>query len=180
MTDWMETFFDGVDLLGEQRRAARGALARRFIVPPFSVLDARGGYWKERKRAWLDMGIQSEVGRIAKRKWEQGCAPRPGYKDVRPVRESGRGKYGGGDCWRSGGTGDKGSGTSVFDPVLCELVYRWFCPAGGQVVDPFAGGSVRGIVAAECGLRYWGCDLSGRQMAANKEQAEKICPGGAD
>jgi hypothetical protein len=32
-------------------------------VPPFSVLDARQGYWQERKRAWLSLGIQSEVGR---------------------------------------------------------------------------------------------------------------------
>lgn len=35
----------------------------RFIVPPFSVLDARQGYWQERKRAWLAIGIQSELGR---------------------------------------------------------------------------------------------------------------------
>ena len=40
------------------------------------------------------------------------------------------------------------SGTSVFDPVLCEVAYRWFSPPGGHVLDPFAGGSVRGILAA--------------------------------
>jgi hypothetical protein len=38
-------------------------LADRFLVPPFSVLDARQGYWQERKRQWLALGIQSEVGR---------------------------------------------------------------------------------------------------------------------
>lgn len=38
-------------------------LADKFLVPPFSVLDARQGYWQERKRAWLSLGIQSEVGR---------------------------------------------------------------------------------------------------------------------
>ncbi len=63
-----------------------------------------------------------------------------------------------------------GSGTSIFDPVLCELAYRWFCPPGGIVLDPFAGGSVRGIVAAMLGLRYIGIDLSERQIAANTEQ----------
>ncbi|MGB3315839.1 MAG: DNA methyltransferase, partial [Albidovulum sp.] len=41
------------------------------------------------------------------------------------------------------------SGTSIFDPVLCEIAYRWFCPQGGTVLDPFAGGSVRGIVASQ-------------------------------
>jgi DNA modification methylase len=67
------------------------------------------------------------------------------------------------------------SGTSIFDPVLCELVYRWFCPAGGAVLDPFAGGSVRGIVAAKLGLRYTGIDLSERQIEENRKQAQDIC-----
>jgi hypothetical protein len=70
------------------------------------------------------------------------------------------------------------TGTSIFDPVLCELAYRWFCPPGGLVLDPFAGGSVRGIVAAKCGRRYIGVDLSERQVAANREQAWAICDGG--
>lgn len=64
----------------------------------------------------------------------------------------------------------EGSGTSIFDPVLCELVYTWFCPAGGQVVDPFCGGSVRGVVASLLGYRYWGCDLRAEQIAANEAQ----------
>lgn len=70
------------------------------------------------------------------------------------------------------------SGTSIFDPVLCELAYRWFCPPGGLVLDPFAGGSVRGIVAAKLGRRYVGVDLSGAQIAANEIQAARICEGG--
>jgi DNA modification methylase len=64
------------------------------------------------------------------------------------------------------------TGTSIFDPALCELAYRWFCPPGGLVLDPFAGGSVRGIVAAKCGRLYIGIDLSERLVAANRAQAE--------
>ena len=41
----------------------KATLNDRFIVPPFSVLDARQGYWQERKRQWLALGIQSELGR---------------------------------------------------------------------------------------------------------------------
>jgi hypothetical protein len=63
---------------------------------------------------------------------------------------------------------------SIFDPVLCELVYRWFAPVGGLVLDPFAGGSVRGIVAEKCGLHYTGIDLSGAQLEANRVQAQAI------
>lgn len=70
------------------------------------------------------------------------------------------------------------SGTSIFDPVLCELAYRWFCPTGGSVLDPFAGGSVRGVVASLCGFDYHGVDLSARQIAANEAQAHDICTTG--
>ena len=42
-----------------------GALAERFGVPPFSILDARKGWWQDRKRAWIDLGIRSELGRGA-------------------------------------------------------------------------------------------------------------------
>jgi hypothetical protein len=73
-----------------------------------------------------------------------------------------------------------GSGTSIFDPVLCELVYRWFCPPAGTVVDPFAGGSVRGIVAAKLGRRYVGVDLRPEQVAANDAQARRICADAGD
>lgn len=43
--------------------APRVTLADRFGVPPFSVLNAREGWWQDRKRAWLAIGIKSELGR---------------------------------------------------------------------------------------------------------------------
>lgn len=65
---------------------------------------------------------------------------------------------------------DVGSGTSIFDPVLCEIAYRWFCPQGGTVLDPFAGGSVRGLVASRLGRRYVGIELRPEQVDANRAQ----------
>jgi hypothetical protein len=56
----------GIDLDGSGAmtpQQARTTLAERFGIPPFSVLDARQGYWQERKRAWLALGIKSDVGR---------------------------------------------------------------------------------------------------------------------
>lgn len=70
---------------------------------------------------------------------------------------------------------ERGGGTSIFDPVLCELCYRWFCPPGGLIIDPFAGGSVRGIVASKLGRKYMGIDLRQEQVDANIEQAKTIC-----
>lgn len=78
----------------------------------------------------------------------------------------------------AGGYEDSGpgtSGTSIFDPVLCELIYRWFCPLSGLVLDPFAGGSVRGIVASKLGRQYVGVELRPEQIAANRDQAVRIC-----
>lgn len=69
-----------------------------------------------------------------------------------------------------GGMSSGQTGTSIFDPVLCELIYRWFCPPAGRILDPFAGGSVRGIVASHLGRAYTGVDLSGKQLAANRMQ----------
>ena len=34
-----------------------------FIVPPFSVLDTKQGYWQKRKKYWLSIGLKSEIGR---------------------------------------------------------------------------------------------------------------------
>ncbi len=64
-----------------------------------------------------------------------------------------------------------GSGTSIFDPTLCELLYRWFCPVAGIVLDPFAGGSVRGLVASCLGRSYFGLELREEQVKANRDQA---------
>lgn len=148
----------GTDLFGESMApAASGPVAERFGFPPFSVLDAKQGEWQERKRAWAALGIRGEVGRDAE-----------AYNTTKWLRD----KNNGGEP--IGGSID--TGTSIFDPVLCECIYRWFSPVGGQVVDPFAGGSVRGIVAGMLGRRYWGCDLRQEQIDANEQQAADINP----
>lgn len=275
------------------------SLADRFVVPPFTVLDARGGDWQDRKRRWLALGIQSEVGRgvevsphpeaaesVTERVadvsegtdlWDQARAalstavtakgwrhrdldeylgtngmaghylgrsqpevPTPGQwtrleevldlpadlhdpmtlTRTRPgaVTGTGRGPKGlgavqtnldGVDAARYGRsikpnlagalagertlgqglqahrdpvTGElvytqtTAAGVSIFDPVLCELAYRWFSPPAGHVLDPFAGGSVRGIVATALGRHYTGVELRPEQVAANADQARVIIP----
>lgn len=151
----------GVDLFGDPINSApTGPVAERFGFPPFSILDARSADWLERKRAWIATGIESEDGRSAK-----------AYQihDWMADRPEARGGV--------GLEGLKGDGTSIFDPVLCELMYMWFCPEKGQVVDPFAGGSVRGIVASKMGREYYGVELRGEQVAANVNQRAALCEG---
>ena len=52
------------DLFGEPVvNGHKSVLAQTFDYPPFSVLNAREGWWQERKRKWLALCIKSEVGR---------------------------------------------------------------------------------------------------------------------
>jgi hypothetical protein len=64
--------------------------------------------------------------------------------------------------------------TSVFDPVLCEVAYKWYCPKGGSILDPYAGGSTRGLVAAYLGYDYTGIDIRQEQVDANRKQYKAV------
>jgi len=132
-------------------------LRDKFLEPPFSVLDTKGGAWQNRKRAWKNLGLESHLGRTAE------CMPSQfGSK----LDENGLDQYG-----RKPMTG-----VSVFDPALCELIYRWYCPDGGKILDPFAGGSTRGVVANYIGYKYTGIDIRKEQVDANIEQCLRILP----
>jgi hypothetical protein len=161
---------------------ASGALAERFGIPPFSVMNAREGWWQKRKAAWLALGIRSEVGRGDNLLKFSDTVLQPD-PEKRSRKANAEPTGGGGGVWkefnerRAERQGGEPTGTSIFDPVLCELAYRWFSPKGGLVLDPFAGGSVRGIVAAKLGRRYVGCDLRSEQTEANAVQAEQILGG---
>ena len=144
----------GTDLFGDPiKPRASGVVAQRFTLPPFSLLDSRQGEWQERKRAWLSLGLKSDAGRD-----DAYC-----YRGAIST-----------DDFMGSEMAKIGSAVSVFDPVVCELAYRWFSPKGGQIVDPFAGGSVRGIVAGALAMNYWGCDLRQEQIDANNLQANLI------
>lgn len=130
-------------------------LKREFGANPFTVLDTKDGLWLAKKRKWISMGLKSEVGRDAAtynmKEW------------ANQKREEGKLQ------------GHKlPSDTSIFDPVLCEIIYRWFCKKNGKILDPFAGGSVRGIVAHYLGYKYTGIDIRQEQVDSNYEQAYHI------
>ena len=157
--------------------AARTTLAERFIAPPFSVLDSRAGYWRERKRAWLALGLRSETGRDVET-FAQSSQPPALYE----LRNEMRARSGVDPSWdeviaeaqRLGRY--VAPGVSIFDPVLCELAYTWFCPPAGTILDPFAGGSVRGVVAAKLGHTYLGIELRAEQIEANQTNWDEIEP----
>ena len=127
----------------------------RFIMPPYSVLDRKQGSWIRRKKQWLALGIKSELGRAA-----DLLFAKPNEDSSEAVKKI------------QGAT----DGTSVFDPVIVELAVRWYSAPGGTVLDPFAGGSVRGIVTSLLGRNYRGIDLRADQVEANKKQKSVASP----
>lgn len=159
-----------LDATEPAQREESPTLADRFGIAPFSVLDARRGWWMERKKSWLASGIASEAGRDDMLTFSLSAQPPHAY-EAKNKYEAAIGRT---VSWEEFAKAQPdaivGSGTSVFDPVLCELAYRWFCPVGGQILDPFAGGSVRGWVAAKTGRQYVGCDLRAEQVEENRAQ----------
>lgn len=273
-----------IDLFDNVRTDAikGGTLEKRFVVSPFSVLDARRGRWQDRKREWIALGIKGEEGRqdidgannICSEKWGRGAesefyAENPdrvaghglsesqqrlnkvvgsrdavpgggGPRSVRRLAAKDAGRCFGQDIMKGehvlaapNVAADKGyafaatenatldeatqrslgayaakngqvvaralpkgapmeaglcygevesydganrsvAGTSVFDPVLCECMYKWFMPKGGKVLDPFAGESTKGIVAGYLEYEYTGVELREGQVLANRKQAEIV------
>jgi len=176
-TGELDELLFGDEQLTEGQANGSGKLSDKFLIAPFSVLNAREGWWQERKRAWIAMGIESEKGRGDNLLQFSETAK---LQSVRQRRRSAQ--IGGmnkknakiGKTFGAEGNASDQTGTSIFDPVLCELSYRWFSPAGGVILDPFAGGSVRGIVAAKLGRQYIGGELRREQVDANREQADSI------
>lgn len=121
-------------------------LRDQFIEPPFSVLDTKSGNWQRRKKLWSSLGIKSEVGRDS-----------VVINMDTTKKEKNNASY-----------------VSIFDPALCEVLYKWFCDENGSILDPFAGGSVRGIVANKLGYKYTGIDIRQEQIDSNRDQGLNI------
>ncbi len=147
---------DIAELMGDEENSwdanGGGLLSETFLVPPLSTMDARQPAWQARKRAWINSGLRSEETREVM------------YKGLEKLAKKTNDNVG---AW---------AGTSIFDPVLCEIAYAWHSKPGDHILDPFAGGSVRGIVAAKMKRAYTGIDLRQEQVEANQRQAVFLLP----
>lgn len=129
-----------------------GSLCERFVIPPFSVLDARQGYWKERKKQWRNM-----------------------------INDNGESRQG--TLAKDSIMAEINNGVSLLDPVLAEVICKWFGIDGGTSFDTFAGDSVFGYVAAKLGNTFTGIELRQEQADLNNERvqgmsAKYICDDG--
>ena len=144
-----------IDLFGEETKQ-KLSLADKYLMCPTSVLNTRDPKWQDLKRKWFKLGIKSEIGRDS---------TTGNTKDMTELSKRGYNST----SWS--GTSNQ-TGISIFDPVICEIIYKWFGKC--NILDPFAGGSVRGIVAHKLGFKYTGIELRQEQVDSNREQALDI------
>jgi DNA modification methylase len=177
---------------GEHYNNRAGNMRKRWGVPPFSILNARETPWQERKKAWLAFGIQSELGRgndvlgegDEERKsagvvFDDVIVQDMGFYRKKAALEKKMGRVLSkqeymDNYYEPDEDTPFANGASIFDPVVCETLYRWFAPKDGTILDPFAGGSVRGIVAGKMGFKYVGQDLRAEQIDANVKQGLEL------
>ena len=127
-------------------------LKDKYNWPPFSILNTMSWDWQRRKDDWESLFTDSTLGRDVKRynatPTNIFSAHGKEYKKPESIRE--------------------------FDPYLAELMIRWFSLPGRSILDPFAGGCVRGVVASVLGRNYTGIDLSSTQVETNYAQYTEI------
>jgi DNA modification methylase len=129
---------------------AHQKLQERFIVPPFSILDTRQGYWQERKRYWRELIGDNGESRI---------------------ELLGSGGITIDDNSKSWLHNPKlGNGVSILDPVLAEIVNLWFGFEKCKTFDCFAGDSVFGYVSSYLGNQFTGIELRKEQAELNNQR----------
>lgn len=124
------------------------ALNDRFVVPPFSYLDTRQGYWQDRKNHWKT--VIQDVGQAR--------------KNAKALQQTLK-------------TGDKvmefdGDGVSLLDPVLAEIMTNWFSFKGAKSFDVFAGDTIFGFVNSWLENEFTGIELRQEQAEFNQQRVD--------
>ena len=129
-------------------------LQEDYIIPPFSIFDTKQEYWKTRKAEWI-----KKIGNSGEGRGDDLIGD--GLTKLNELSEGGL------------------SGTSIFDPVLTEVLYTWYAGRNSLIIDPFSGGTTRGLVASILGHRYIGTDVRKEQVEANEASANRLNEFGA-
>lgn len=189
LVDWGIEFPDAENALNAQNGSGSGSekpnsapessLFDRFIVPPFSILDTRKGYWQDRKKKWYD--IIGDMGESRNDTLVTSLEIK--YKDLyQRTREHRKElgisfkeyieKYVSQEDLEKEQAKIVAQGVSILDPVMAEIVCRWFGQENGKAFDCFAGDSVFGFVATYLGNDFTGVELREKQAALNNERVE--------
>lgn len=186
----LEDFGFDLDFMDDDgENEAKGSLEDKFLIPPVSILDTKTERWKKRKDFWNSFDLNSGCSRenMDVQGGLSGSVPRYYTQKEKVEKKLGRKltcKEFEENYLDLSNTNLKftnsGGLLSLFDPVVAELCYLWFCPKGGTILDPFSGGVTRGFVAMKTGHHYTGIDIRKEQVEANNEAIERIGVGEKD
>lgn len=188
--DILEDKFDSIDLVDwgltklEEQKVKKTAndhasLFDKFVIPPFSILDTRQGYWQERKKQW-----KAIIGDNGESRQDTNMrSPELKYKTIyerSKIRRMELGISFAEYLERFVSDTEKAKaekqalapGVSLLDPVLAEIVCRWFGYKGCNTFDPFAGDSVFGFVSAYLGNNFTGIELRPEQVELNNNRVK--------
>lgn len=143
--------------LFEVQKQSVSALKDRFGTNPFSVLRADTGEWIKQKRQWEE--IIHDVADNVRNTTAKGNTPYINNFEKEDFK---------------GAKSPNAGMISTFDPFLCELLIKWFSEEGALILDPFAGGVVRGAVSALLNRYYIGFDINELQVKHNFKQWKEI------
>lgn len=148
-------------------------------MPPFSILDTRKGYWQDRKKKWRDL-----IGDFGESRNDTLItSPEIKYKDLYQRTRQHReelgvsfreylDKYVPDEVKEHEANKVLSAGVSLLDPVMAEIVCRWFGLENCKTFDCFAGDSVFGYVSAYLGNEFTGIELRPEQAQLNSERVE--------
>lgn len=171
---------DGTGDGGGDNEQQNATLNDRFVVPPFSILDTRKGYWQARKKLWRE-----QIGDMGESRNDKLItSPEIKYKDLYQRTRKHREelgvsfkeyieKYVPAEVLEHEASKVLSKGVSLFDPVLSEAMCKWFTPyEGAKIFDCFAGDTYKGLVFAMCGFSFRGVELRQEQVDINNRVLE--------
>lgn len=190
--DILEDKFDSMDLVDwgltklEEHKVKNTAndhtrLSDGFVIPPFSILDTRQGYWQDRKKQWKAIiGGNGETRQDTNIK-----SPEVKYKTIYDRTKARRMELGisfaeyldrfvSEEEKRTAEAQALATGTSMFDPVLAEIIVRWFSFPGSRIIDPFAGDVYKGLVFGYLGHDFTGIEIRAEQIEENNKILERF------
>lgn len=136
-------------------------LESRYGIPPIDVIYARTGSYIDIKLG-ISRAISDAIGDdprvMSSKKSPFGMSPRSSRIDID----------------KDDPYGKKRIKASEFDAYMSYVMTAWYCPSGGTVLDPFAGGPIRAVTSDMVGASYYGIDISSEQIDFDRRLAD-IC-----
>ena len=153
MSDFGFDLLDKVNTENEDDEKHPGSLNNYFLVPPFSIINLSKKEILDRKRLWMSLIDDDGSSRGGAKSYENKGFEKDNYN-----------------------INIKSNGTSIMNPVVCELINKWFLPAQGhsKTFDCFSGDTSFGFVSSYLGNSFTGIELRQQQVDFNQSRIDEF------